>query len=105
MNNGLGQARGLGRGLGTGRGCGLGFAFHGWSPEWPYVGRGRGGQPRCAYYTRGTGRGLNRTYPQANVAATTRQDEIGRLKDQAEALRQQLGDIEARLRQMQAGQD
>jgi hypothetical protein len=104
MNYGLGQARGLGRGLGRGCGHGLGFAFRGWAPEWPYIGRGRGGQPRCAYYTRGAGRGLNRTYPQADATAT-RQDEIGRLKDQAEALKQQLGSIEARLQQMQAGQD
>jgi NAD-dependent dihydropyrimidine dehydrogenase PreA subunit len=26
-----------------------GFGFRGVSPPWPYVGRGRGGLPRCAY--------------------------------------------------------
>ena len=30
-----------------GRGYGAGFGFRGASPPWPYVGRGRGGLPRC----------------------------------------------------------
>jgi hypothetical protein len=29
---------------------GRGFGFRGWSPPWPYVGRGRGGFPRCWAY-------------------------------------------------------
>jgi hypothetical protein len=29
---------------------GRGFGFRGWSPPWPYVGRGRGGLPRCWAY-------------------------------------------------------
>jgi len=29
---------------------GRGFRFKGWSPGWPYVGRGRGGLPRCWAY-------------------------------------------------------
>jgi hypothetical protein len=93
----------LGLGLGRGGGRGLGFGFHGQSPEWPYIGRGRGVQPRCAHYTHGVGRGLSRFYPQADTA--TRQDEIVRLKDQAEALRQQLSGIEARLRQVETEKD
>jgi hypothetical protein len=97
------MGRGLGLGLGRGGGRGLGFGFRGQSPEWPYIGRGRGGQPRCACYTRGAGRDFNRTYSQAGT--TSRQDEIVRLKDQAEALRQQLSGIEARLRQVEDVKD
>lgn len=37
-------------GFGYGRGFGRGFGFRGSSPPWPYVGRGRGGLPRCSYY-------------------------------------------------------
>ena len=29
---------------------GRGFGFRGWSPPWPFVGRGRGGFPRCWAY-------------------------------------------------------
>ena len=29
---------------------GRGFGFRGWSLGWPYVGRGRGGLPRCWAY-------------------------------------------------------
>ena len=37
-----------GRGFGRGRGGGFGrgFGFRGYSPPWPYIGRGRGGLPR-----------------------------------------------------------
>ena len=38
---------GFGRGSGGRGGAGLGF--RGSSPPWPYVGRGRGGLPRCQY--------------------------------------------------------
>ena len=103
MYNTPGMGRGLGLGAGRGSRCGLGFGFRGQSPEWPYVGRGRGGQPRCAYYTRGAGRGFNRAYAQADTI--TRQDEVVRLKDQAEALRQQLSGIEARLRKVETEKD
>lgn len=39
---------GFGRGAGFRRG--RGFGFRGSAPPWPYVGRGRGGLPRCAYF-------------------------------------------------------
>ena len=31
-------------------GGGMGFGFRGSSPPWRYVGRGRGGLPRCGYF-------------------------------------------------------
>jgi len=44
MPNGF--ATGFGRG-------GRGFGFRGSSPPWPFVGRGRGGLPRCGYFFSG----------------------------------------------------
>jgi len=41
---------GYGRGFGRG---GWGLGFRGSSPPWPYVGRGRGGLPRCGYFFSG----------------------------------------------------
>ncbi len=41
---------GFGRGFGRG---GWGFGFRGSSPPWPFVGRGRGGLPRCGYFFSG----------------------------------------------------
>jgi len=34
-----------------GTGFGRGFGFRGDSPAWPYVGRGRGGLPRCMAFS------------------------------------------------------
>jgi len=33
-----------------GRGYGMGGGFRGANAAWPYIGRGRGGLPRCGYY-------------------------------------------------------
>ena len=35
---------------GRGQKMGMGLGFRGSSPSWPYVGRGRGGLPRCGYH-------------------------------------------------------
>ena len=84
-----------GRGLGLGRGKGgpgMGFAFRGSSPAWPYVGRGRGGRPRCAYYAGGTN-------APADVAAAgeTREQELQELHRQSEALTGQLEQLKDRI--------
>jgi hypothetical protein len=89
---------GMGRGAG-GRG-GAGFGFRGSSPPYPYIGRGRGGLPRCAYP------GLSRTvFPyDANAPFTTapaQGEELDLLKNQAEATRQQLADIERRIKELE----
>ena len=71
---------GLGRGRNNRRGSG--FAFGGVSPEWPYVGIGRGGLPRC------------------QCPATTsisREQELDFLKKQAETIKSELGQIESRI--------
>lgn len=83
-----------------GRGGGRGFGFRGSSPPWPYVGRGRGGLPRCGYFPRGAAAvpdTLSST-PQA-----TREQELDYLKNQADALRGQLEQIESRVRELETG--
>ena len=82
-----------GTGRGIGRRGGMGFGFRGTSPPWPYVGIGRGGLPRCGYFLGGTAQspGMG-TYSQP--ATMTREQEISFLRNQAQAIRQQLEQIE-----------
>ena len=70
-------------------GYGRGFGFRGSSPPWPYVGRGRGGLPRCGYYLSGAG------------ASQPAGDDLDSLKSQAETIKEQLEQIEARMRQLE----
>jgi hypothetical protein len=106
---------GFGRGVGSGRGFGggMGFGFRGSSPPWPYVGRGRGGLPRCGYFIAGAGAPAEWSYrpsfyagmPAAGVyppyaPAVTKEEELNYLKDQAEAIKGQLEAIESRIEQL-----
>ncbi|MDP2917033.1 MAG: DUF5320 family protein [Dehalococcoidia bacterium] len=80
----------------TGRGQrgGTGLGFRGSSPPWPYVGRGRGGLPRCGYYF---GSRANAT------PGMTREQEINFLKGQAEGIKKELDMVESRIRDLEAG--
>ena len=112
MPNGFGQGRGVGRGGGGG----MGFGFRGSSPPWPYVGRGRGGLPRCGYYFGGAGTPVPQPYqPQSFYSGmtsasgytpyssqTTREEELSYMKDQAEAIKGQLEEIEFRMHDLEA---
>jgi hypothetical protein len=106
---------------------GWGFGFRGASPPWPYVGIGRGGLPRCGYYLSGAagvswpqayptpaapyagGRPFYGAYsPGATMAnpyapSMTREQELDFLTNQAEAIKGQLDQIEARIREIEAG--
>jgi hypothetical protein len=92
-----------------------GFGFRGISPPWPYVGRGRGGLPRCGYFLSGAGALTPWAYQPSfypGVPATpgykpytpemTKEEELSYLKDQAEAIKGQLGEIESRMRDLEA---
>jgi hypothetical protein len=111
MPNGFGQGRGFSRGAGGG----MGFGFRGSSPPWPYVGRGRGGLPRCGYYFSSAGVPIPQPYqPQPFYSGMTpvpgyapyssrmtREDELNHMKDQAEAIKRQLEEIESRMRALE----
>ncbi len=101
---------------------GWGFGFRGSSPPWPYVGLGRGGLPRCGYYMGSTEVPLSTDYGQppypyagawgmpygaaANLGATpfapqmTKEQELDLLRNEAEAIGEQLEDIENRIRKL-----
>ena len=87
------------RGPGGRGGGGAGFVFRGSSPPYPYVGRGRGGLPRCAYPGL---TGTNAPYnPVPFQNAPTGDEELGFLRSQAEATKQQLHDIERRIKELE----
>jgi NAD-dependent dihydropyrimidine dehydrogenase PreA subunit len=90
---------GRGFGVGFGRRGGAGFGFRGDSPAWPYVGRGRGGLPRCWYP------GLWGAVPYPTTApywsAPTHEEEMGFLKNQADMMKQHLGEIERRIQELE----
>ena len=112
MANGFGRGRGMGRGF---RG-GMGFGFRGASPPWPYVGLGRGGLPRCGYFLSGAGAPAPWSYqaqpfypgtPTTSGYAPyppqmTRDEEVNYLKNQAEAIKGQLEEIESRMSDLKA---
>jgi len=109
---------GYGRGFGR---RGWGFGFRGSSPPWPYVGLGRGGLPRCGYFLSGAA-GMpvspgypsygspgampyygGMAYPGADPYAPqmTREQELDFLRSQAEAIKGQLEQIDARIKELE----
>ena len=102
MPNGFGRGSGYGR---SGGRC-MGLGFRGSSPPWPYVGLGRGGLPRCSYYFRGTAipsyQPLARTQARYNHFSipVNKEEELSYLKGQAEAVKNQLDEIESRIRDL-----
>lgn len=83
---------------------GRGFGFRGYSPPWPYVGRGRGGLPRCSYP------GMAGAFPYLPgavryAAGPEREQELGLLKEEAEAMKRRLADVEVRIKEMEAKQN
>jgi hypothetical protein len=103
---------GYGRGFGR-RGGGWGFGFRGSSPPWPYVGLGRGGLPRCGYFLGGAaGIPVPRGYPPYDYAGTpmvadpyashmTPEQELDFLRNQAEAIREELDQIDGRIKELE----
>jgi len=108
---------GFGRGFGFGRG--MGFGFRGSSPPWPFVGLGRGGLPRCGYFLSGaTGVPAAWPYPQTPypyyeaappvsgaapfAPQMTKEQELDFLKNQAQAMKAQLEQIETRMRDLES---
>jgi hypothetical protein len=107
---------GYGRGTGLGRGGGRGFGFRGTSPGWPYVGRGRGGLPRCGYFLGG-----NAVLPAPHVqtrpvysgtatmpgyspdyTSMSKEEELSYMKNQAETIKEQLEQIDKRMHDLES---
>ncbi|MCD6599270.1 MAG: DUF5320 domain-containing protein [Dehalococcoidia bacterium] len=117
---GLGPMTGGGRGFcnpgSAGRWYGLGrgggFGFRGGSPPWPFVGVGRGGLPRGAY-PGVAGMPTSPDYPYYNNPSVmsyggnpyapqmTREQELDFLKTQTEAMKEQLEQIGARMKELE----
>jgi hypothetical protein len=115
MPNGFGRGFGFGRGGGFGFRRGMGFGFRGSSPPWPYIGRGRGGLPRCGYFFAGAAVPPAWPYPQTQypqygaqpapgyasfATSISKEEELSYLKEQAEAIKDELEQIEARAREL-----
>jgi hypothetical protein len=114
MPYGFGRGGGYNRGFGGG----MGFGFRGASPPWPYVGRGRGGLPRCGYffgtatvpahwsfspfsYMPTPGYSMYPPYP----SPLSKDEELNYLKGQAEAIKGQLEEIESRINELETVKD
>ena len=88
---------GFGRGPGGRGGAGLGF--RGSSLPWPYVGRGRGGLPRCQYSSVATFPRYTPASP--HVIQMTREQELDLLNVKTEAIKRELDQVEARIRDLE----
>ena len=110
-------------GFGYGRGSG----FRGASPPWPYIGRGRGGLPRCGYfgaytappyapgsmpypsYSGAWGPGYHAgpaTYGASPYAPPmSREQELDLLREEANVVKAQLDEIEARIKGLEGEQE
>jgi hypothetical protein len=78
----------------------MGFGFRGSSPPWPYVGQGRGGLPRCAYFL---GRaGTNAPETAIITSQMPKEQELDLLKSQVSTIQSQLELIETRMRELEA---
>ena len=73
-------------------GFGKGFGVRGWEPPWPFVGRGRGGLPRCWSYS---------MTPFACYPMNPEQ-ELAALRSQAETLRRWTEEVEQRIKDLEA---
>ncbi len=100
---------------------GRGFGFRGGSPPWPYVGRGRGGLPRCGYY----GAYAGSPYPTGPVPPAFQgrdwdtpyygaapyappmspEEELNFLREEANAVKAQLDEIENRIRELESEEE
>ena len=85
----------------------MGLGFRGSSPLWPYVGLGRGGLPKCGYFFRGAAPAYQ---PLARAQAAyapfpapmSKEEELSYLQDQAQAIKDQLDNIESRMRDLES---
>ena len=83
-------------------GYGRGFGFRGAAPAWPYIGRGRGGLPRCWYPGLSTGFDpYTASWMSPGWSMPSGEEELGILRQQADDMKAQLEDIEQRIRELE----
>ncbi len=92
-----GRGYGFSVGGGWGRGGGRGFGFMGASAPWPYIGRGRGGLPRCGYYLANPAL----IPPYYNYAAQAAPENPAALKNMADSIKDTLAQIQARISELE----
>lgn len=108
---------------------GYGYGFRGYSPPWPYIGWGRGGLPRGWYRWGGMAppywqpvptvqmpyppyggvwgtppfyAGAPAPWAMPYAPSMTREEELDFLRDQAQAIKDQLDQIETRMRELES---
>jgi hypothetical protein len=97
---------------GAGVRYGRGLDFRGYSPRWPYVGRGRGGLPRCWYPFAGAYNVPYGSYrypyhwswasPEAAFPyEMNKQQTLDYLKSQAEILNDELEQLNAEIKELE----
>jgi hypothetical protein len=101
-----------------------GFGFRGSTPPWPYIGRGRGGLPRCGYYwgqgysPYGANTGAYQWSPAAYGAPrdvpayetwyhpesgfSSKEQELDALKNEAETIKAHLKEIDDRIQKLES---
>jgi hypothetical protein len=101
-----------------------GFGFRGSTPPWPYIGRGRGGLPKCGYYyahgyspyrsnmssyqwspaAYGTQWYVPayETWYHPETRFSSREHELDALKNEAEAIKAHLKEIDGRIQELES---
>jgi hypothetical protein len=85
--------------VGRGQSGGAGIGFRGSSPPYPYVGRGRGGLPRCQYP--GAALSFRDTRFPTYQSQITPEQELDVLKKQAGDIKKELEQIESRIHDLE----
>ncbi len=81
-----------------GRAHGMGGGFRGAYTEWPYIGRVRGGLPRCGYYFDNAAYYMP-GYP--GVAPAAAVYDLGDLKNALNALKERLSRMQTKISEME----
>ncbi|MFA5400778.1 MAG: hypothetical protein WC169_03245 [Dehalococcoidia bacterium] len=81
-----------------GRGYGMVGGFRGAYAAWPYIGRGRGGLPRCGYYFDNPANYMPGYQGKAPAAADY---DLGDLKNTVSTLKERLSRMQATISEME----
>ena len=95
----MGYRPGAGFGFRMGYRPGAGFGFRGISPPWPYIGRGRGGLPRCRYPYAAYGPDyMSTSYYTSQMPL---EQDLDYLRRKAEAIKRELAQVESQIQNLE----